>query len=56
MTIDEKLFGDLLASVTEAGQILRGKRKSSRVFVMDALDVREIRLDLNLSQAPPFLL
>ena len=49
--MDEKLFEDLLASVTEAGQILRGKRKPSRVFVMNALDVRGIRLGLQLSQA-----
>lgn len=47
----ERLFEDLLASVTEAGQILRGKRKPSRVFVMNALDVRGIRLGLQLSQA-----
>ena len=49
--MDEKLFEELLASVTEAGQILRSKRKPSRVFVLDALDVRQIRLGLNLSQA-----
>jgi putative transcriptional regulator len=49
--MDEKLFEDLLASVTQAGQILRGKRKPSRVFVLNALDVRRIRLDLQLSQA-----
>jgi hypothetical protein len=49
--MDEQLFEELLASVTEAGQILRSKREPSRVFVLDALDVRQIRLDLNLSQA-----
>jgi len=49
--MDEQLFEDLLASVTEAGQILRGKREPSRVFVLDALDVRQIRLGLHLSQA-----
>ena len=49
--MDRKLFNELIASVGEAGQILRGRSSPSRVFVLDALDVREIRRDLRLSQA-----
>lgn len=49
--MDEQLFGELLASVTEAGQILAGKRTPSRVYVLDALDVRQIRQSLHLSQS-----
>lgn len=49
--MDKQMFEELLASVGEAGQILRGKRNPSRAFVLDALDVREIRRGLRLSQA-----
>ena len=49
--MDEHVFEELLASVTEAGQILAGKRKPSRVYVLDALDVRQIRQGLHLSQS-----
>ena len=48
--MEQKLFEELLESVKEAGQILKGERQSSRIFIIDALDVREIRESLNLSQ------
>lgn len=48
--MDEKLFEELLGSVKEAGQILNGERHPSRIFVMNALDVRDIRESLRLSQ------
>ena len=48
--MEQKLFEELLESVKEAGQILKGKRQSSRTFVVNALDVRDIRARLNLSQ------
>jgi putative transcriptional regulator len=48
--MDQELFDELLESVREAGQIVKGKRKPSRTFVVDALDVRDIRESLNLSQ------
>jgi len=48
--MDDQLFNDLIASVTEAGEILRGDRKPSRVFQVDAATVREIRESLGLSQ------
>lgn len=47
----DKLFEDLLASVNEAGQILRGRRTPSRVFQVSSLDVQELRHSLKLSQA-----
>ena len=49
--MDEPLFRELLDSVSEAGEILAGKREPSRVFVLEALDVRQIRQNLSLSQS-----
>jgi putative transcriptional regulator len=48
--MDQELFDELLESVKEAGQIVEGKRGPSRTFAVEALDVREIRENLNLSQ------
>jgi len=48
--MEQKLFEELLESVKETGQILKGTRQPSRAFVVDALDVRSIRESLNLSQ------
>ena len=47
----EQLFDDLLVSVKEAGQILRGRVPPTRVFTVKALDVRRLRHNLKLSQA-----
>jgi putative transcriptional regulator len=47
----EQLLDDLLASVKEAGQILRGRLPPTRVFTVKALDVRRLRHKLKLSQA-----
>lgn len=49
--MDRELFDELLSSVTQAGQILAGRRVPSRVFVLNPLDVRQIRQSLNLSQS-----
>jgi putative transcriptional regulator len=49
--MDDHLFEELLDSISEAGQVLAGRRKPSRVFVLDAVDVRRIRRSLNLSQS-----
>ncbi len=46
----DRLFDELMNSVKEAGQILRGAQEPSRAFFIDALDVRRIREDLDLSQ------
>jgi DNA-binding transcriptional regulator YiaG len=48
--MEEKLFEELLESVKEAGQILKGKRQPARTFALHALDVRSIRESLSLSQ------
>ena len=48
--MDQDLFDELLESVKEAGQIVKGKCRPSRTFVLEALDVRNIRENLNLSQ------
>mgnify|MGYP001823400733 CR=1 FL=1 len=48
--MDQELFDELLQSVKEAGQVVTGRCKPSRTFVVEALDVRTIRENLNLSQ------
>ena len=48
--MDQELFDQLLESVKQAGPIVKGKRRPSRTFVVEALDVRSIRENLNLSQ------
>lgn len=45
-----KFFDDLLESVTQMDEILRGERAPSREFHVDALRVREIRNATGLSQ------
>ena len=46
----DQLFDELLNSVKEVGEIVRGEREPSRAFFVNALDVRRIREDLELSQ------
>ena len=48
--MEDKEFNDLIRSVTEAGEILRGERRPTRSFTIDAASVREIRESLSLSQ------
>jgi putative transcriptional regulator len=48
--MDEKLFNELLESVQEAGQIIRGDKKASRIFEYSPLDVKKIREKTGLSQ------
>jgi len=47
----QQLFDELLASVGEAGQIMRGTRPPSRTFKVNALNVQELRQSLSLSQS-----
>lgn len=49
--LDAKTFGDLLGSVREGGAILRGERKPSRRFAVEASGVRAIRERTSLSQS-----
>jgi putative transcriptional regulator len=46
----DEMFEDLVASVREGGKILRGKAKPSRVFVIEAPNVKKIRSRYKLSQ------
>ena len=44
------LFGELIESVHEAGQIRKGLAKPSRVFEYRPMDVKKIRAKLRVSQ------
>ena len=44
------MFNELLESVNEAGQILKGKKKPSRAFEFPELEVKKIRKKMGLSQ------
>ncbi|MFK3771934.1 NadS family protein [Pseudomonas sp. NPDC089406] len=45
-----RFFDELMDSVVEMDEIIQGKRQPSRQFVVDALQVREIRKATGLSQ------
>ena len=47
----DKIFDELLESVKEMDQIQRGKKKSSRQFVIKEPEVKAIREQTGLSQA-----
>lgn len=49
--INAQAFGELLESVREGGEILRGVRQPSRRFVLEASGVRAIRERTSLSQS-----
>ncbi len=44
------MFNELLESVNEAGQILKGKKKPSRRIEYPELEVKEIREKMGLTQ------
>jgi putative transcriptional regulator len=46
-----KFFDDLMESVQEMNEILRGERQPTREFSVDALQVKEIRKATGLTQA-----
>jgi putative transcriptional regulator len=46
-----KFFDELLGSVQEMDEILRGERQASRVFHVDPLAIKELREMTGLSQA-----
>ena len=46
----EQDFRDLLKSIHQAREIHRGKRKASRTFKFDPLEVKKIREKLHVSQ------
>lgn len=45
------MFDELVKSVREGGSILRGRKKASRRFVVEAAGVRTIREQTKLSQS-----
>src|SRR5688572_12235028 len=47
----EEMFSELIASIREGGKILRGKKKPSRTFVIEAPNVKKIRTGYKLSQS-----
>ncbi|MHB8089036.1 MAG: helix-turn-helix domain-containing protein [Anaerolineaceae bacterium] len=47
----EELFRELIQSVEEGAQILKGQIKPSRTFTITPLSIKEIRLGYNLTQA-----
>ncbi len=48
--MDEQHFNELVTSIKQAGQFLRGKNKPSRTFSFDKPDVKTIREKTGLSQ------
>jgi putative transcriptional regulator len=51
ITVDAKMFANLMESVTQMDEMVRGERQPSREFHIDALAVKEIRRATGLSQA-----
>jgi putative transcriptional regulator len=43
-------FQDLLGSIKEAGEIMKGRKKPSRVFKFDPIQVKKIRTKLKVFQ------
>jgi putative transcriptional regulator len=48
--MNEELFDDLVKSVKEGGEILRGVKEASRSFYLDRLDIKRIREEYKLTQ------
>ena len=48
--MNEELFAELVESIREGGEILRGEKEPSRMFVVEGPDVKQIRAQYKLSQ------
>jgi putative transcriptional regulator len=48
--VDKKLFGELVESMKQMNDIVRGKRAPSRRFLVDSTSVKKLRSKLGLSQ------
>jgi putative transcriptional regulator len=48
--MDKNLFNDLVSSLNEAVEIRKGIKKPSRVFKLEAINVKDIRNKVGLSQ------
>ena len=53
--MNDDLFAELVESVREGGAILRGEKAPARQFEIDAVDIKNIRqqFDLSLRCQPP---
>ena len=49
--MDKKLFSELVESMKQMNEIVRGKRAPSREFVVDPASVKQLRSRLGLSQS-----
>lgn len=48
--MNKKLFGELVESMTQMGEIVRGERAPSRKFHVDAIAIKKLRASVGLSQ------
>ena len=48
--MNKKLFAELVESMTQMNEIVRGSRAPSREFHVDAMAIKELRSKLGLSQ------
>ena len=48
--MNDDLFAELVESVREGGAILRGEKPPARQFEIDAVDIKNIRQQFDLSQ------
>lgn len=49
--MSDGMFEELKDSIREAGAVIRGERKASKVTVLEPSDVTQVRHDLGLSRA-----
>ena len=49
-TMNKKLFSELVRSMTQMNEIVRGKRAPSRKFDVDAIAIKALRAKIGLSQ------
>jgi putative transcriptional regulator len=47
----EKDFAELLESIRQAGQIMRGERAPSRIFTLDEDDIQDLRMKVDKTQS-----
>lgn len=48
--MNKKLFTELIKSVREMDEVVRGERAASRVFHVDGLSIEELRCKIDQSQ------
>jgi putative transcriptional regulator len=48
--VKKEIFDELIESINEATDIMKGAKKPSRIFELNPIDIRNIRLKYNLTQ------